>query len=166
MAVRHRDRRTPSELRVTALVVIIAHWQLLVVSRAWPDGQAFGSRLFSDVLVWVLILGAMVVAGLAKRGFATRSSRVQLAALALALAASVFINTRGAYEKATWHWDWLDRPPGWAKRGEQSHLRPNRVWNWRYPQFMAGLLPRDARGKTLRKQRAFEKENEVPRSRE
>ena len=64
--------------------------------------------------------------------------------LALCLGFSIFVNVRGAYAKATWQWNTYDRPPAWAlQEGGKSRLKPDWVWNWRYPQFMAGLLRHD-----------------------
>ena len=35
----------------------------------------------------------------------------------------------------------FERPPTWVYEDREPILEPPGVWNWRYPQFTAGLLP-------------------------
>ena len=111
-------------LAVTALAVSIANWQLVSMFRNWSGGQSFGPRLLSDMLPWLFLLAVLALA--AVRVAATegqfRWTPAKLATIGLVVAASIFINTRGATAQET-------------QRGAG-------IWNWRYPQFMAGLLPR------------------------
>jgi hypothetical protein len=58
--------------------------------------------------------------------------RLQLCCGGLLLFVSVVINTLGATSHATWLWN--VRP-----RGVDEH--PERLWDWRQPQFLAGVLP-------------------------
>lgn len=148
MAFRLR-RQVPSRyLMVTAAGAIVLHWQLLIASGVWADGQAFGARLFSDVLVWFFILAVLVLEAWRKGSW--NWSPATTSALLVALATSLFVNARGATEKATWHWDWIERPPAWLLERREPVLYPPQVWNWRYPQFMAGLLSREGDGRELR----------------
>ena len=157
MALAQRDLLASRTLATTALGVVVVHWQVLVLSRVWSDGQAFGARLFSDVLVWFFLLAAMASATLGVGGMGRVRRRMALGVGSLCLAFSLFVNVRGATAVATWRWDWLDRPPTWALRGEETGLLPPRVWNWRYPQFLAGLLPREADADELRRRRERER---------
>jgi hypothetical protein len=50
----------------------------------------------------------------------------------LLLLASAFINTRGATSHATWLWN---------MRPLEIDQHPERLWDWRQPQFLAGMLP-------------------------
>jgi hypothetical protein len=111
-------------LAVTALAVCTAHWQLISLFRNWWGGQCFGPRLMSDILPWFFVLGALCVASLlsAREAGEFHWTALKVTCLALVLAASVFVNSRGALARET--------------------ADGAGIWNWRYPQFMAGLLPR------------------------
>ena len=139
-----RDRKALSAsttVRV-AMLAIGVHWFLLVVLRIWSDGRVFGPRLFSDSMVWFFLLAVVV---LERHEVAGRVVLPPLrgTAFVVCLGLSLFINGRGALAKETWTWGWLDRLPRWAIRHEMPPLRPAYVWNWRNPQFLAGLLPEE-----------------------
>jgi peptidoglycan/LPS O-acetylase OafA/YrhL len=144
---------------------------LLAQTSVWAGGQSYGARQLSDVLVWFFVLGVLAVEVVASEWPETgRRRRLWLGgSLAALLAFSIFVNARGAYSKATWRWNTFDRPPAWALQGGRSRFDPSWVWNWRYPQFMAGLLRHDLEEK-LQERDARErleqagKATETPRS--
>lgn len=137
---RHRRELAAPGVASVAALVVLTHWAALVGAGVWADGQVFGPRLFSDVLVWFFLLAALAVRWLLDLP-PGRARRVQAGVACLCLAGSLFVNVRGATSPATWHWHWLERRPGWMIRGTAPILRPPRVWNWRNPQFLAGMLP-------------------------
>jgi hypothetical protein len=59
--------------------------------------------------------------------------RIELTAGAVLLACSVLVQARGACAPETWAWN---------KTPNDVSLNPERVWSWRDPQPLAGLLPR------------------------
>lgn len=111
-------------LAVTALGVWLAQWQLVSLFRNWWGGQSFGPRLMSDVVPWIFLLAALALAGLrqAKIAGAYRWTAYRWATIGFVVAASIFVNVRGAWVQET-------------QRGAG-------IWNWRYPQFLAGMLER------------------------
>ena len=120
-----RWRRIPEKpLAVVALGVCIAQWQLVSLFRNWWGGQCFGPRLMSDMLPWLFLLGTLALAALreAQREGEFSWRAMNSCFLALVIAISIFINTRGALA------------------GETANGAG--IWNWRYPQFLAGLIPR------------------------
>ena len=127
------------------MAVTIAHLWLIVHTGVWPGGQSYGPRQFSDVLVWLFVMAVLSVEALRLRWpqIRVRTRIVQVVVLSLALSFSVFTNFRGAFSKATWTWDSYDRPPAWLVEGRQPLMPQHWHWNWRHPQFMAGLLPVD-----------------------
>lgn len=136
-----RWRRLPSRgVAGIAVGVVAVHWGALVATGVWADGQAFGPRLFSDVVVWFHLLGALALRSVLDRS-PGRRRRLQLGAAVILAGLSIFVHLRGATSPATWHWHWLERRPGWMIAGEPPRLLPPRVWNWRNPQFLAGILP-------------------------
>jgi hypothetical protein len=111
-------------LAVTALGICFAHWQLVSLFRNWWGGQSFGPRLMSDVIPWLFVLAVLGVAAVRRAAAAGEFlwTPVKRVAVTLIVAASIFINTRGAVSSE-------------AQRGAG-------IWNWRYPSFMAGILSR------------------------
>jgi hypothetical protein len=131
LAARYRHWMPQRKLAVTGLVVILVHWQLISAHRGW-GGLSFGARHYSDVLVWFFVLSVLVVLSLqrvSRERFIAWKSGI-FAASGCVIAASLFINFRGAAASATLRWQ------------EES------VWDWSRPQFLAGLIP-ERREKTL-----------------
>ena len=60
------------------------------------------------------------------------SVRIELFAGGLLLLLSMFINALGATAHATWLWN---------GRPKEIDNHPERLWDWRQPQFLAGWLP-------------------------
>lgn len=124
-AVVRRWRWIPEKsLALTALAVCFAHWQLVSLSKNWWGGQCFGARLMSDILPWLFVLAALALAAVraAAEAGAFRWTALKVAIVLVLVAASCFINTRGAFARET--------------------LRGAGIWNWRYPHFLSGLIPR------------------------
>lgn len=115
-------RRLPQKaLATAALVVLFGHWQLICSNQAWWVG-GFGARLFSDVLIWLYVLAVLVLLVWNQERASVRPARSLIGVAAVLLvAASVWINARGATASATTRW---------------SHRS---LWEWRDPQFLAGL---------------------------
>ena len=111
-------------LTATALGVCFAHWQLVSLFRNWWGGQSFGPRLMSDIIPWLFLLAALGMAAVRRASVAgdIRWAPLKRLGVALVVAASIFVNARGATSME-------------AQRGAG-------IWNWRYPSFMAGLIPR------------------------
>lgn len=157
-----RWRRLPARPMATvALGVISLHYWLLVHTGVWPGGLCFGARQWSDVVVWFFLLAVFAAHAFLTTPRAERriAWSAQAAVLGLFLAASIFINARGATSWATWNWKAYDRQPAWASEGKMNWLRPGHVWNFRNPQYLAGLLPKDKRS-PLKKSKPVEQDPE------
>jgi hypothetical protein len=122
-----------------SLGVILGH--LLIVSsfNHWWGGHSFGPRFTTGLVPWFVLLGILGTSAMLKwreKSTAAGSSRpvwrAQLACGLLLLLMSVFINTRGATSHATWLWN---------MRPLEIDQHPERLWDWRQPQFLAGILP-------------------------
>jgi len=128
LVVVRRWRWIPQKsLAVVALGVCIAHWQLVSLFRNWWGGQCFGPRLMSDILPWLFLLGTLALAALRAAQLEGKFSWRAMNSffLALTIAISIFINARGAVARET--------------------ANGAGIWNWRYPQFLAGLIARPDR---------------------
>jgi hypothetical protein len=134
-----RYRRFVSHKRLVWLAFSITVGHLLVISsfNHWWGGHSFGPRFTTGLVPWFVLLGILGTSAMLKWredvGAASRLGwRVQLACGVLLLLASAFINTRGATSHATWLWN---------MRPLEIDQHPERLWDWRQPQFLAGMLP-------------------------
>jgi hypothetical protein len=125
-------------LIVLSLAITIGH--LIAVSGFphWWGGHCFGPRFTTGLLPWLVLPAILGIDALlrwrAERRQEMRPApwRDQLVMGCALLLISMFINGRGAMSHATWLWN--SRPIG-----VDEH--PERLWDWRQPQFMAGLMP-------------------------
>lgn len=124
-------------LVVLSLSIFVLH--LIAVSGFphWWGGHSFGPRFMTGLLPWMLLLAVLGLRALLSWREAHRESsqqsrwRAQLLAGGALLFASMFINARGAMSHSTWLWN--TRPIGVDER-------PERLWDWREPQFLAGWV--------------------------
>ncbi len=120
-----------------ALSIIVL--QLIVISgfSHWWGGHSFGPRLMTGVVPWLVLLAILGIDELLRRKgmLPTQAGlvrwRIELTAGGLLLLLSMFINTLGATAHATWLWN---------VRPKEIDSHPERLWDWRQPQFLAGYL--------------------------
>jgi hypothetical protein len=138
MLARYRRRLAHARLVWLALAVIVGH--LLVISsfNHWWGGHSFGPRFTTGLVPWFVLLGVLGANAMLKwreekgEGGRAWGWGAQVACGALLLLTSAFINTRGATSHATWLWN---------MRPAEIDQHPERLWDWRQPQFLAGMLP-------------------------
>jgi hypothetical protein len=104
--------------------VIVLHWLVISSHLPWDGGHTYGNRLFSDVVPYFMYFLIPVVAALPdfRRLHRPALTRVFVSLVLLSFA----IHYRGAYQRTVWHTD----------VGYDSA----RVWDWRDPQILRGLL--------------------------
>jgi hypothetical protein len=133
LLIRYWSFRPLKHLTWLALAVVAA--TLIVISgfAHWWGGASFGPRFSTDAVPWMLLLAIISVKAMLSRreGHRARATSqvVEMTCGAVLLAASIFINARGALSVDTWRWN----------PGDVSQLG-NKLWDWRYPQFLAGLI--------------------------
>jgi hypothetical protein len=123
-------------LAVLAMAIIVAH--LVVVSSyvKWWGGPSYGPRLLMSLVPWFVLLAILDCKAMlsycpppcSQRGWLVHR-RVIVAAGLISLGIGALINAHGAISWQTYCWSF------------QEHVdeHPARVWDWRSPQFMAGL---------------------------
>jgi hypothetical protein len=137
MLVRYRRHQTYQRLVWLSLAIITGHLVTVSSFNHWWGGHSFGPRFTTGLVPWFVLLGTLGTSAMLKwREEKAEASRVgwraQLACGALLLVMSAFINTRGATSHATWLWN---------MRPLEIDQHPERLWDWRQPQFLAGILP-------------------------
>jgi hypothetical protein len=134
LLIRFRKSFLHKRLVMTALAAIVA--QFLVISGIghWWGGHGYGPRYTTGMIPWFVMLAVLgLTAWRAHNRELSIFCRRAIASLGIILLAlSVWINGRGAISSATWEWN--SRPVDIDKD-------PSRIWDWRQPQFLAGLLP-------------------------
>lgn len=134
---RYRRHLAHRRLVWLSLAIIIGHLAIISSFNHWWGGHSFGPRFTTGLVPWFVLLGILGVHAMLtwRKEQATASRvgwRVQLACGVLLLLMSAFINTRGAASHATWLWN---------IRPVEIDQHPERLWDWRQPQFLAGILP-------------------------
>jgi hypothetical protein len=119
-------------LAVTFLhLVVVARW------KSWYGGYSFGSRMTLDLIPWFILLGTVAIHGawqsqLVIRGWrAGWGLRLQATVAVVTIIASIAIHSRAA---------WSLEPHIWNAVPESVTLAPERLWDVRHPQFLAGLV--------------------------
>ncbi len=124
--LRARDRR---ELDGWLLAILVAHWVVVSSLRPWWAGDSFGPRFLSDMLPYLAYFLAPVLSRLSWDAGVGR--RALTAAFATSLLLSVLIHGRAAISRDGYAWNGdpiqVDRVPG-------------RLWDWRDPPFLRGLV--------------------------
>lgn len=137
LLIRHWAQITFRPLALLSLVVMGGH--MIVISAFWPwhGGGCFGPRYSAGLVPWFAVLSVLGIKGMLKdRAAPKEGSRLRYWDLSLwvggaLLAVSIFINGRGAISPATVWWN--DVPIN-------VEIQPSKVWDWTYPQFLAGLI--------------------------
>src|SRR5262249_15927312 len=117
--------------------VIILHLILVSSFGHWWGGFSFGPRFTTGLVPWFVLTAIIGVRARLNYQHAhpqrLRSSGrwLESTAGALLLIVSVAINGCGATSWATWPWN---------TQPQNVDEHPERFWDWRQPQFMAGLI--------------------------
>ena len=134
-----RHGRRLLHLRLVGLAAAVSVAQVLLVSdfTPWWGGYCYGPRYTTELVPW-LVLAAAIGVEAARRWQAELGSQAgvfewhaTMAAGGVLLLASVFINSRGATTTVPREWNTLP---------VSLDVKPSRIWDWRQPQFLAGLV--------------------------
>lgn len=120
-------RLTLLDLSLAGCVVL--HWIAISTTNGlWWGGSSYGPRLFTDLLPYLVYLLLPVVGALA----AVRGGRRvgAIAGVAGLAAISIAMHAQGALNPATMAWNAFPEP---------IDVDPSRVWDWKEPQFLAGV---------------------------
>jgi hypothetical protein len=133
-----RYRRFVPHPRLAAAGIAAMLAQLITISGFdhWWGGHSYGPRLMTASVPWLVLLATLGLSAMRESKERLQLGRFEWIATSiiglLLLAASIFINARGALSPATNIWNSLP---------ENVDVKPERIWDWRQPQFLAGLIP-------------------------
>jgi hypothetical protein len=134
LLVRYRKELEHRRLIVLAVSIIIGHLIAVAGVFPWWSGHSYGPRLTTGLVPWFVLLSILgVKAALTAREKypskdATLGWKMEWVVGFLLLACSVAINGNGAVNRRTSNWN---------LRPVNVDERPERVWDWRDPQFLA-----------------------------
>ncbi len=97
----------------------------------WYAGHCFGARYMTDSLPWFFLVTVLVLAGMRAPTPAPRGRPYLAAGLTLLAFAGVFTNGAGALSWETSRWN---------AQPDNIQFEPERLWDLRRPQFLAGLV--------------------------
>jgi hypothetical protein len=134
LSIRYASELPSPRLAMLCLFIMVAH--LIVVSgfSPWYGGHCFGPRYTASLVPWFALLGILAIKARVswreKHELARYSRRwkTEIAFGVTLLLISVFINARGAMNRATALWNVIP---------VNVDEHPERVWDWRHPQFLA-----------------------------
>jgi hypothetical protein len=138
LLVRFRKSIPFRPLAALAALVITAHLFVVGAFVHWWGGASYGPRLTASLVPWFFLLAVIGLRALIdwrmqnSDRISFRNWTLPLTVGALLLGFSLFAHGRGAISRDTF--DWND----WVQKGEPHQNA--RIWAWRYPQFMAGLM--------------------------
>ena len=118
-------------LAVVSLVIMTGHLLIVAAFVPWHGGGCFGPRYSTGLVPWLALLSVLAVRTMLDRKGSVKRYGLQLIAGGVLLSLSIFINARGAISYETSFWN--DQPVNIDRQAI-------RVWDWRYPQFLAGLI--------------------------
>ena len=135
LLVRYRKKITLRELVALALSIVAIHWVVISGFPEWWGGGSYGPRLMSGLVPWFVCLAIIAIKAMldarAENLGKLRFWKTQTVVGGLLLVMSLAMNGIGAIMGETVMWN--ERPV------RVSRLT-SRLWDWRYPQFLAGFV--------------------------
>jgi hypothetical protein len=121
-------------LAVLSIVIVLVHLIVVSAHSPWYGGHCFGPRYSTGLVPWFYLLAVLAVTGW--RSWSEKHSlnlpafrhRLEAVLGGALLLVSLTINGLGATSHATWLWN---------SRPINVDQQPDRVWDWRHPQFLA-----------------------------
>ena len=133
LLVRYRKSVPSSRLTVLAIGNVVGLYIVVSGFGNWWGGHSYGPRLLTDLVPWFALLGTFGVDAMIHPSEQPTGGRrlVELTVGAVLLVLSVAINARGALS-----WD----TALWNPFPVNVDQRPERLWDWSEPQFLAGAI--------------------------
>jgi hypothetical protein len=117
-------------LALLALAVIVSHIVITALwGAAWWGGWSYGPRLLIETVPWFVLLAILGVRTFLDKPVLSYQRFALVGVAAALLFVSVAINAVGAFSQAANDWNGVPN----------IDFNPERVWDWRHPQFLAWL---------------------------
>jgi hypothetical protein len=135
LLVRYRRALRHRAMVLLSLAVCVLHWVGVSSFHPWWAGHAYGPRLMTDILPWIVVLTVLGVKAwqdVRKQEchFSAVKFKIECIVGTVLLILAVSINGGGAFSKNANMWNAEPR---------NIDRYPSRVWNWEDPQCFAWL---------------------------
>jgi hypothetical protein len=140
LLARHWRALVLRDLAVLAIAMCAAHWLVISTFRHWWGGYAYGPRLLADIVPWLSLLGALAVRAWLDRAALDGPSKSRRFRLERITAATLLLLSIGIHGVGAWS----ERTDLWNTTPVSVDERPERLWEWADPQFMAWTHHRDS----------------------
>ncbi|HEY6118383.1 MAG TPA: hypothetical protein VIV66_00415, partial [Pyrinomonadaceae bacterium] len=121
-------------LAVLALSICAGHLFIISTFPHWWGGHSYGPRFTTGLVPWLVLFSILATDALViqlKTSPRRRRFEPQLMIGGLLLILTIGINARGALSHRTWWWNVTPI---------DVDANPERLWDWREPQFLAGWV--------------------------
>jgi hypothetical protein len=119
-------------LLVICIGAMFLQWLVVSYFPHWWGGSCYGPRLMTDVVPWMFLAFVIATAAYLERPLHGHPRWLMRISMTLTLAFTLFVNVGGAYGTSSIDWNGL---PTSSNRVDDH---PDRLWDWRHPQFFAG----------------------------
>jgi hypothetical protein len=128
-----RYRKVIVKRRLAFCGAIVAAVHLFTISgfEHWWAGHSYGPRYWTSLVPWFVLLAVFALRALQTDSVRGAAWKTETASVVLLALLGVLIHARGALAEETRLWN---------ARPYDIDLRAGRLWNWTYPQFLAGLV--------------------------
>jgi hypothetical protein len=121
-----------TRLAVLAIGIVVVHLFVVSAQSPWYGGHCYGPRYSTGIVPWLFLLALLAVTSWrmcnARQDSQLSRLRIESFAGIVLLMLSITVNALGATQQATWFWN---------VRPINVDEQPDRVWDWRHPQFLA-----------------------------
>jgi hypothetical protein len=131
LLIRYWKTVPAKRLATLALAMVVLQIITVALWSRWWGGASYGPRLLADAVPWLALLAVLGCAARVDGAGALHFSRIEVICAVTLLVLSIAINGRGASSWATTIWN-LD---------VDIDRHPERLFDWSYPQFIAGIVP-------------------------
>lgn len=129
LLVRYRRQIRRPDLAALGCGVVTLHWLTISTFPHWWGGHSYGPRLMTDVVPWLAMLAVLGLEARSRAAPASRQrSRIEVAIGVALLVLSCGMHAVGGLSKASGTWN--------VHPVDVEH-RPQRLWDWADPQFLA-----------------------------
>ena len=135
LLVRYRADIEMPRLAVLSLAVVATHLFAISLLRPWHGGHSYGPRLSTGIVPWFFLAALLSVRAWRRGKAAGRQTvrpalrrRLEATLGGALLLVSITMNGVGATSYAALKWNECPVDVTW---------QPDRVWDWRHPQFLA-----------------------------
>jgi hypothetical protein len=137
LLLRYFKKIQPRSLVYLSLAIISGHLLIISTFPKWWGGHCYGPRLSTDLVPWFFLITILAID--AQRRASSNVSAEQWRKTAEGffggglLVMSILINAYPALSPAPWIWN---------STPDDIDFHTERLWDWKNPQFLFGILPR------------------------